>query len=310
MRTIIISFLLITSGVLYSQNKASNDLITNVKKNVIPQTRVLTGKITDCEGITLSGVTVLNTNTQKSVQSNSAGKYAIRVNKNDVLLFSLSQYESQRIIVNKHKKIDVKLKVFQNNEPIMVKKPVIYLYPEKPTDVSVKINFKGTMLTTFPKYENGWDLIAYPDGKIFDKKTNRTYNSLFWDGNYTISEDKMKEGFVVEKSNLTAFFIEKLELIGLSSNETNDFIQYWLPILEKNETNFIHFTTNKDYETYSTNIISPVPDTSIRIMMEFCKADKNVLITPQKLVKTNRKGFTLVEWGGCEIPQKLIRPSL
>lgn len=301
--------MLITCGVVYSQAKISKDLVPNDTINTKSSVRIISGTITDCEGIPLANVNILNSNTKENIKSDSIGKYSIAVNRKDVLVFLLKGYLYQRVTVNKQKKIDIKMRVPQEQQ-IMVGKPVIYLYPEKTTQVSLKIDFNGKMLTTFPKYENGWNIIANPDGKIYDSKTNRTYTSLFWDGNYTISEEKIKEGFIVHRSNLIAFFIEKLELIGLSSNETNDFIQYWLPILEKNETNFIHFTTNKDYEIYSNNLVIPTPNTSIRIMMEFCKADKNLHILPQKLINTKREGFTLIEWGGCEIPPKLIQPSL
>ena len=60
-------------------------------------------------------------------------------------------------------------------------------------------------------------------------------------------------GFVVSKNDLTHFLIEKLENIGLNNWETNEFVQFWLSILEKNETNFIHFYVNADYDVISKN---------------------------------------------------------
>ena len=95
--------------------------------------------------------------------------------------------------------------------------------------------------------------------------------------------------------------IEKLEFIGLNISETNDFIQYWLPILEKNELNFIHFYVNYEYDQFSKNRIQPKPETSIRVFMEFYGLEKPITIAEQKLLKTERKGFTLVEWGGAEV---------
>jgi hypothetical protein len=35
--------------------------------------------------------------------------------------------------------------------------------------------------------------------------------------------------------------------------------------------------------------------------MEFYGVEKSINIPEQKLVKTERKGFTLVEWGGSDV---------
>ena len=81
---------------------------------------------------------------------------------------------------------------------------------------------------------------------------------------------------------MTSFLIKKLETIGLNNTETNDLVQYWLPILEQNEFNFIHFRTDNEYNIISENIIQPKPETSIRVMMEFYKAETKFQIKEQK----------------------------
>ena len=35
-------------------------------------------------------------------------------------------------------------------------KPVIYLYPEQETTVSVSLDYAGTLTATYPAYEDGW----------------------------------------------------------------------------------------------------------------------------------------------------------
>ncbi|MCL2670869.1 MAG: hypothetical protein FWF10_02405, partial [Clostridiales bacterium] len=37
-------------------------------------------------------------------------------------------------------------------------KPVIYLYPETPTEISVKLQYNGTLDCTYPAYDNGWNV--------------------------------------------------------------------------------------------------------------------------------------------------------
>lgn len=271
--------------------------------NLKQKVKIISGEITDCENVPLSNVLVQNLNTKKSTFTDSLGKYTIDVRKNDILSYSNQNYQSQRIQFIKQKKIIVSLKMIPRNDKIILKKPVIYLYPKEKTDIELSINFEGKILTTFPKLEKSWKVTAYKNGQIFDKKTNRFYNSLFWDGeiSFPASHYQYKTGFVVEKENLTSFLIEKLEFMGLNTTETNDFIQYWLPILEQNKSTFIHFLVNEKYDIFSTNNVDPKPETSIRIMMEFFGVDEQISIAPQQLPSTKRNGFTLVEWGGSDV---------
>ena len=57
-------------------------------------------------------------------------------------------------------------------------KPVIYLYPETPTEISVKLQYNGTLDCTYPAYDNGWNVTAHPDGTLFDLRDNKEYSYL------------------------------------------------------------------------------------------------------------------------------------
>ena len=46
--------------------------------------------------------------------------------------------------------------------------------------------------------------------------------------------------------------------------------------------------------------ISPKPDTVIRVMMAWKSLKESTTIQPQQLDSIERKGFTVVEWGGTE----------
>ena len=48
-------------------------------------------------------------------------------------------------------------------------KPVIYLYPEQETTVSVSLDYAGTLTATYPAYDNGWTVTAEPDGTLYDE---------------------------------------------------------------------------------------------------------------------------------------------
>jgi hypothetical protein len=248
-------------------------------------------------------------NSKIITQSDSLGNYAIEVHKDDVLLFSKFGSISQRVLIEKQKELNISLKENPDNQNIQYRKPIIYLYPTDKTEVTLTIDFKGKLLTTFPKYEENWKVIAEPNGQLFDTKTQRNYSSLFWDGDISFKPEhyQYESGFVVEKENLTKFLIEKLEYIGLNNTETNEFVKFWLPILEQNNYNFIHFLVNQECDEVSINTVNPKPDTSIRVYMEYYGLDEYTEIKEQVLPKKERKGFTLVEWGGSDVTNQISK---
>jgi len=54
--------------------------------------------------------------------------------------------------------------------------------------------------------------------------------------------------------------------MGLIPKEYNDFIVYWLPILQENSYNFISFA-GKDYEDLAQLKITSEPDSISRVIM-------------------------------------------
>jgi CarboxypepD_reg-like domain len=284
-------------------------VLFNVLVSFGQETRTITGTVTDCEGIPLAGASISILRTHEFNYTNFDGKYLITALEDDVLVYSFSGFKSQNVPINNRKIINIFLKESKTNgiTPVTIGKPVIYLYPTTKTEITIQLDFKGKLQTSFPEYSDKWEVTAYPDGNIFDKKTNRFYASLFWDGALDFPQEhyNYKDGFVVDKKNLTSFLIQKLEFMGLNNMETNEFVQYWLPILEKNETNFIHFLVNANYDVISKNSITPKPETELRIFMEFYAVNKAFKILEQNLQKTQRKGFTLVEWGGSDVSKAL-----
>ena len=183
-------------------------------------------------------------------------------------------------------------------EPNVCYKPVIYLYPEKQTDVSVELLLEGSLTCTYPAYNNGWKVTAHPDGTLTDAK-GQTYNYLYWEGQTSAQWDLTK-GFCIKGTDTAVFLEEALEKLGLTRREANEFIVYWLPLMEQNPYNIITF----QQETYTDAAklhIDPAPDALIRVFMTWQSADSFVEIPPQELIAPKRIGFTAVEWGGTEI---------
>ncbi|MCM1055975.1 MAG: hypothetical protein NC394_10700 [Bacteroides sp.] len=179
-------------------------------------------------------------------------------------------------------------------------KPVIYLYPEEETDVTVKVGFAegGALTCSYPEYNGGWSVKAFPDGTLLDENGNEYY-CLYWEGKGSAVLDRSK-GWCVKGGDTAAFLREKLLEIGLTPREANEFIIYWLPLMQNNPYNIITFHT-EDYALSVPIEALPAPDTQIRVFMTFEASEEPAEIPPQQLPHYERNGFTLVEWGGSEI---------
>ena len=180
-------------------------------------------------------------------------------------------------------------------------KPVIYLYPEKETDVHVEVELtEAELYTTYPKYNNGWDVVAKPDGSLVNKVDGTHHRYLFWDAVNCRTEFDLSKGFCVAGSDTESFLKEKLSYMGLTEDEMNEFIVYWLPKMEHNKYNLISFQSDKYTDSAKLNI-TPTPDSMLRVFMTYVPLEEAVDIEPQELSTFERRGFTVVEWGGSEI---------
>lgn len=177
-------------------------------------------------------------------------------------------------------------------------KPVIYLYPEEETQVSVKLTTDGGLTCTYPAYGNGWNVTAAPDGTLTDEN-GQTYNYLYWEGRSSAQYDFSK-GFCVKGEDTAAFLEDALEKLGLNRREANEFIVYWLPQMQENPYNIIAFQADA-YTDVAPLDITPAPDSLIRVFMAYYPSETEITIAPQELTAPQRTGFTVIEWGGTEL---------
>ena len=177
-------------------------------------------------------------------------------------------------------------------------KPVIYLYPEEKTEVSVKLDIDGELTCTYPKYNDGWKVTANPDGTLLDEN-GLEYNYLYWEAESNVEFD-MSKGFCVKGEDTAAFLEDALKKLGLNRKEANEFIIYWLPIMEGNHYNIIAFQTDIYTDMAKLNI-EPAPDSLIRVFMAWSPVDEYVDMEEQELSAPARKGFCVVEWGGTKV---------
>lgn len=183
-------------------------------------------------------------------------------------------------------------------DPDVAYKPVIYLYPEEETEVNVSLELNGDLLISEPLYRDGWTVTASPDGTLTDSDS-RQYDYLFWEAKLNADYD-MSKGFCVKGGDTEAFLNDALEKLGLTEHEAKDFIEFWLPIMEKNPYNVIAFQTGAYTDAAKLNV-SPHPDSVIRVFMTWYAADQAVDIPAQELIAPERSGFTVVEWGGSMV---------
>ena len=185
-------------------------------------------------------------------------------------------------------------------------KPVLYVYSEGRTSLSVNLDYAGSVTYTYPKAGPGnvWRVTAGPDGTLTDA-SGRSYPYLFWEGIAPRGYGQ-KEGFAVPGAQATAFLEDKLKRLGLNDKEAADFIAFWGPRLAANNLNLVTFATQQ-YSADARYIFADgagnpvVPDTFIRVYMVYSKLDAPVSVPEQKLgPPPERKGLVAVEWGGSE----------
>ena len=214
--------------------------------------------------------------------------YLVKLDKNEV--------------VNNNYTIDKKYKYIntvQCNSDVAYK-PIIYLYPTEEKNVKVMLSNSQNITYSYPKYNNYWDVTAYPNGDLIDNKTGNRLYSLYWEGKNL--DTKIKEdGFVIEGEKTIEFLEEKLDILGLNYKEKEEFIIYWLPKLENNKYNYIRFLIEEEINNYMPISIEPNPDTIIRVYMSYKPLNSKINVKNQKLNQIEREGFTVVEWGGTLI---------
>jgi hypothetical protein len=196
---------------------------------------------------------------------------------------------------------------FEKRDPMMKEeKPVIYLYPTKPTNVTVQLSNVKDLTFTYPKYaEDGWNVLANTDGTL--KTSGKEFNYLFWEGK--IHQSKLgvdlTTGFIVKSDTVTQFLENALAKAGLNTKESEDFITWWAPRLSQNEFNFVHFNFTEQYDAIAKLDINPLPDSYLRLFMLWAPLPEGKMdhLVKQEIPLVTRKGFTVVEWGGTELPE-------
>lgn len=274
----------------------------------------ISGIIKDVNGEPAFGATVVlksNNAPTMGIISDVDGKFSLKsIPKGEyTITISLMGYVTQvygPLKLDGAYEINFDLIEIQEMEIILLK-PILYLYPTDTIDVNVRLDYKGELIHTYPRYSSdGWQVTAHPDGTLFDAN-GRSYYALFWEGNQNYA-DIPTSGIQVAGHESLVFLENALSMLGLNEREANEFILFWLPQMEKNAYNLVHFST----EAYAASVplhVEPKPDTQLRIMMSLIPLHHPIDFPIQQLPthSIKRNGFTVVEWGGQILPFQMLQ---
>ena len=183
----------------------------------------------------------------------------------------------------------------QQNNSTVVYKPVIYLYTPHTENVSVKLTGQTILTASEPTYGDGWNVVASPNGKLVSYGHN--YNSLFYED--VVNEHwQSTSGWEVSGKNFDSWAKQTLTKYGLNSAEINDFIDYWQPLMSKSSYWVIAPQSDTLINDATGLEITPKPDSILRLWFTFTPENKPTSIATPLIKPFNRKGFTVVEWGG------------
>lgn len=186
--------------------------------------------------------------------------------------------------------------------PIAVRKPVLYFYPERPTQLHVQVELDGDFIATYPhKPSGGWTVTAHPDGTLHDPGTGRSHRYLFWEGTSAAFELDPARAHLVPGADAAPFLERACADYALRDEECTDLITYWLPALAANPYNLVEFVDEARYGAYARLQIDPAPDALIRLFIIFRASEHPVPVGAPLLAQRRRGRFTAVEWGGAQL---------
>ena len=176
-------------------------------------------------------------------------------------------------------------------------KPVIYLYPTKTTDVSVRLPSFINVTKSVPSYPaRGWNVTARPDGSLISSADGKNYGSLYWEGT-GVAYQAPTSGFVIKDGAVDESLVKILAQYGLNAQESKDYREFWVPKMVGAPYYRVSFLTS-EWSAAAPLAVTPRPTTQIRLFMDWQKLNAPMSLARPTIVTPKRVGFTLVEWGG------------
>jgi hypothetical protein len=176
-------------------------------------------------------------------------------------------------------------------EPWEVFAPNLYLYPEAEREVTVAVSFPagGIMTESEPPYGGGWQVRVTPEGVI-----NGRYDYLFYEALVSVPME-YKSGWLLNGDDLEGELRTLLERLGFVGREIDDFVDYWVPLLDGSPYYAVY---PQKAESMITLDIAPAPGSVLRALFFIRPLQRRLSIpAPPMPDPFVRDGFTAVEWG-------------
>lgn len=106
-----------------------------------------------------------------------------------------------------------------------------------------------------------------------------------------------EEGFLVPADKRDEVFRRVLADYGFNEQETADFIEYWSDYLKGGTDHLMYPMLTDGVDAAMPVSFSVNPDSITRIWFGFAHHDESEIKKPE-ITPIERKGFTVVEWGG------------
>lgn len=175
-------------------------------------------------------------------------------------------------------------------------KPVVYLYPTVPTQVSVKVG--ADVKISDPLYDpaTGWHAFAWPNGQLL--VNGKSYGSLFWEGPGHGEYPGISTGTVVKHADVVSTMRSQLALQGFNAQEISDFVEYWQGRVPNKPYVRLSWLTTGQMNNLAPLSITPKPTTLIRTFLDMAGSDSYYAMPAPQFSAPARTGFTATEWGG------------
>lgn len=267
----------------------------------------LTGTVTNEAGVAQTNALVATTDFKHQTTTDSLGQYSIYINEADTAFF-VFQTEHEEVVMkfdfeSQHHMV-VNFRLRPNAAQTIYFKPVIYCYADEPTSINLQMDFKADLTFTYPKYpKTGWNVTTTDKGTLIEN--GKEYPYLFWEAENDhplFKRDYFMTMTQVKTDTIVTYFERCLSAMGFNEKEKTDFITFWGPKVSATPYALVHFMTTKAYgETIAELNCTPKPETLIRTYLLFTPLNEPIpgyLYYPESFKKTERKGLTVVEWGG------------
>ncbi len=208
--------------------------------------------------------------------------------------FTIAEILPQRINDDSIPKSDYRVKFVIDNNFDTVRKPNIYLYPEKKTKMIVSLEFPygGEVTESIPQYPKKWKNIRVkPDGTI-----NRKYEFLFYEADLP-DVWQYDSGWVTAQKDLPFFFAMNLRNYGFNKKEIYDFVDYWIPRLKDAPFYGIWPQHTAQIDHVIPLKLSQRADSRLRLFYIIRDMTEYVELKEPNIPPFERKGFVVTEWG-------------